>query len=78
MLKLKLSIPSGEGSVSFEKARARGEQEKENTFLSPPLALTSPFACGSRVTSGDSPKRRACAQANMLSLAFLKVKRYAP
>ena len=41
-------------------ARARGEREKENSFLSPPLALTSPFACCSRVisrvTSRDSSK----------------------
>ena len=29
----------------------------------PLLAIASPIACGSRVTSRDFPKRRACSQA---------------
>ena len=40
-------------------------------FLSPPLALASPFARGSRVTSPDSPKRRACSEASLLIVLML-------
>ena len=42
----------GERSASWENARASDEV--------PFLALASPFACGSRVTSRDSPKWRVC------------------
>ena len=41
-------------------AKPRGAEEEP---LSPPLALASPFACSTRVTSRDSPIRRACSQA---------------
>ena len=34
-------------------AKLRGAEEE---LLSPPLALASPFACGTRVTSRDSPR----------------------
>ena len=37
-------------------------------FLLPPVALVSPFACCSRVTSRDSPQWRACPQANLGSI----------
>ena len=33
-------------------AKLRGAEEE---LFSPPLALASPFACGTRVTSRDSP-----------------------
>ena len=41
---------------------ARGGGKGELSFLSPHLALVSPFARASRVTSLDSPKWRACAK----------------
>ena len=41
---------------------ARGGGKGELSFLSPHLALVSPFARASRVTSLDSPKWRACAR----------------
>ena len=64
----KLSISSGERNDPRENARASGEaarvvEKGELSFLSPPLALASPLACGSRVTSRDSSKRIACSQA---------------
>ena len=44
--------------------KPRGSEEKESSpFLFPPLALASPFACCSRVTSRDSPSWGACSQA---------------
>ena len=64
----KLSISSGERSEPRENARtsgkaARGGEKGELSFVSPPLTLESPLACGSGVTSCHSPKSRACSQA---------------
>ena len=38
------------------------------SFSFPPLALVSPFVCCSHVTSRDSPRWRACPQANLGSI----------
>ena len=40
---------------------------KSGETVSPPLALTSPFACGSLGNSRDSPKWRTCSQASLIS-----------
>ena len=58
---------SGKRSEPRENARtsgeaARGGEKEELSFLSPRLTLASPLAWGSRVTSRDSPKRRARSQ----------------
>ena len=55
----KVSLRASKLSISSGKRR----KPRENAQASGPLALASPLACGSRVTSGDSPKRRACSQA---------------
>ena len=56
-----------EQALHFEVERTRERAAKplgaEEELLSPPLALASHFACGTRVTSRDSPIRRACSQA---------------
>ena len=41
------------------------KEERRNS--SPPLALASPFACGSLGNSRDSPKWRTCSQASLVS-----------
>ena len=54
---------SGKRSEPRENARAtRGGEEGKLSFPSPRLTLASPLAWGSRVTSHDSSKRRACSQ----------------
>ena len=42
---------------ALEKTRPRAAKLRgaEEELFSPPLALASPFACGTRVTSRDSP-----------------------
>ena len=56
-----------EQALHFEVERTRERAAKplgaEEELLSPPLALASHFACGTRVTSRDSPIRRACSRA---------------
>ena len=50
----------------FWRANARASDEAAwgaEVLSSAPLAPASPFACGSRVNSRDSPKWRACSQA---------------
>ena len=45
------------------------KRTRENArILSSPLALASPIACGSRVTSRDSPKWRACSKDRIVLL----------
>ena len=52
-----------EESRERRRERAAKPREGQRSFLSAPHAPSSPFASGSRVTSRDSPKWRACSQA---------------
>ena len=65
----KVSLRASKLSISSGKRR----KPRENARASGPLALASPLACGFRVTSGDSPKRRACSQAKESGSLFLSV-----
>ena len=51
-----------------DNARTSGETAREKRRIFPPLALASPFACCSCVTSRDSPKWRACSLAKFPTL----------
>ena len=51
-----------------DNARTSSETAREKRRISSPLALASPFACCSRVTSRDSPKWRACLLAKFRTL----------
>ena len=54
----KVSLRASRLSISSGKRR----KPRENARESGPLAIVPPFACGSRVTSRDSAKRRARSQ----------------
>ena len=58
--------------MARECAIVRRRREKGGGLLFPqPFGPASPFACGSRVTSRDSPKWRVGSKANAC-LSFLK------
>ena len=58
--------------MARERASVRRGREKGGGLLFPqPFGPASPFACGSRVTSRDSPKWRVGSKANAC-LSFLK------
>ena len=52
--------------LPFWTVRKFAQNEKRRNS-SPPLALASPFACGSLGNSRDSPKWRTCSQASLVS-----------
>ena len=68
-----MRVLTGSGWYSFHALQFPGWKWKfmrdhcKLSYPSPPLALLSFFACGSRVTSFDSPKWRACSQSRALA-----------